>query len=604
MLRISQFAIRSAGPALRSATECRIVTRNSSTKLHRPPPHSSHSSSIPPLPPRPSTGHTRAENRKQALRLLLIISASVSLGSILAQLSQWDLTKRAAKVLSEKGLESSTSPLGTLDAPVYADNQTAAKAYADITELLGADNVSATSDEITSHTDSAWISHHAEKDQRPGLVVFPKTTEQVSGIMKICHKYRVPIVPFSGGTSLEGHFIQTRNGITIDFRNMGEIIQLHQDDLDVVVQPAVGWERLNEYLEPYGLFFPPDPGPGAEIGGMIGTGCSGTNAARYGTMREWVLSLTVVLADGTIVHTRQRPRKSSAGYNLTNLVIGSEGTLGIVTEATLKLAVLPQETSVAVATFLSVKEATQAVQEIVRKGIPVSAVELLDKEMMKCINAAGQTSRDWREEPTLFFKFGGTPNGVKEQIKETRSLVKQFGSKSFEFAKSKDEREELWEARKEALWSTLAMGGDDYSCWTTDVAVPVSRLSEVVSETRNDMDRSAIVGTIVGHVGDGNFHAFILYNDTNKRIAEGVVHRLVERAIAMEGTCTGEHGVGMVKRPYLETELGIEAVDMMRRVKMALDPLRLLNADKVINVDPSVRLKKLDIESVKSSRSE
>ncbi|KAK9374454.1 D-lactate dehydrogenase [Lipomyces chichibuensis] len=605
MLRISQFAIRVAGPALRSATECRIViTRHSSTKLHRPPPHTSHSSSIPPLPPRPSTGRSRAENRKQALRLLLIISASVSLGSILAQLSQWDLTKRAAKVLSEKGLESSTSPLGTLDPPVYADKQTAVKAYAEITELLGADNVSATSDEITSHADSAWISHHAEKDQRPGLVVFPKTTEQVSGIMKICHKYRVPIVPFSGGTSLEGHFIQTRNGITIDFRNMAEIIRLHQDDLDVVVQPAVGWERLNEYLKAYGLFFPPDPGPGAEIGGMVGTGCSGTNAARYGTMREWVLSLTVVLADGTIVHTRQRPRKSSAGYNLTNLIIGSEGTLGIVTEATLKLAVLPQETSVAVATFLSVKEATQAVQEIVRKGIPISAVEFLDKEMMKCINAAGQTSRDWREEPTLFFKFGGTPNGVKEQIKETRSLVKQFGGKSFEFAKSKEEREELWEARKEALWSTLAMGGDDYSCWTTDVAVPVSHLSEVVSETRDDMDRSGIFGTIVGHVGDGNFHAIILYNDANKRIAEGVVHRLVERAIAMEGTCTGEHGVGMVKRPYLETELGLEAVDMMRRVKMALDPLRLLNADKVINVDPSVKLKKLDIESVKSSRSE
>ncbi|KAK9252387.1 D-lactate dehydrogenase [Lipomyces tetrasporus] len=603
MLRISQFAIRNVRPAFKSAAECRIAIRNSSTKLHRPPPEASQFS-IPPLPPRPSSGSARAENRKQAFRLLLIITASVSLGSILAQLSQWDLTKRAAKVLSEKGLESSTSPLSTLDPPVYADDKQAAMAYAEITQLLGADNVSATSDDIASHADSAWISHHAEKEQRPGLVVFPKTTEQVSGIMKICHKYRVPIVPFSGGTSLEGHFIQTRNGITIDFRNMGEIIQLHQDDLDVVVQPAVGWELLNEYLEQYGLFFPPDPGPGAEIGGMIGTGCSGTNAARYGTMREWVLSLTVVLADGTIVKTRQRPRKSSAGYNLTNLIIGSEGTLGIVTEATLKLAVLPQETSVAVASFPSVKQATQAVQEIVRKGIPVAAVELLDKEMMKCINAAGQTSRDWREEHTLFFKFGGTPNGVKEQIKETRNVVKQFGSKSFEFAKSQTEREELWEARKEALWSTLAMGGDNDSCWTTDVAVPVSRLSEVVSETRADMDRSGILGTIVGHVGDGNFHAFILYNDTNKHIAEGIVHRLVERAIAMEGTCTGEHGVGMVKRPYLETELGKEAVDMMRRLKLALDPLRLLNADKVINIDPSVTLKKLDMESLKSSRSE
>ncbi|KAK9238631.1 mitochondrial D-lactate dehydrogenase [Lipomyces kononenkoae] len=597
-LRNFQFAIRSTRPTLNSVTEYRLVSRNLATKVHRPPPDSS--SSIPPLPPRPSTGYARAENRKQALRLILIISASVSLGSILAQWTHWDLTKRAAKVLSERGLESSTSPLATLDRPLYADSKTAAKAYAEITQLLGAENVSATQDDISTHADSAWLSHHADMDQRPGLVVFPRTTEQVSGIMKICHKYRVPIVPFSGGTSLEGHFIQTRSGVTIDFRNMAEIIQLHHDDLDVVVQPAVPWERLNEYLEPYGLFFPPDPGPGAQIGGMIGTGCSGTNAARYGTMREWVLSLTVVLADGTIVKTRQRPRKSSAGYNLTNLIIGSEGTLGIVTEATLKLAVLPPETSVAVATFLSVKDATRAVQEIVRKGIPVSAVELLDKEMMKCINDAGETSREWREEPTLFFKFGGTPNAVKEQIKQTRQLVRQFGSKSFEFAKSADERQELWEARKEALWSTLAMGGEDYSCWTTDVAVPVSRLSEIVSDTRDDMDRSGITGTIVGHVGDGNFHAFILYNDANKRTAEGVVHRLVERAITMEGTCTGEHGVGMVKRPYLETELGTETVDMMRRIKMALDPLGLLNADKVINVDPSVTLKKLDGESVKS----
>lgn len=493
------------------------------------------------------------------------------------------MKRRAAKVLNNKGInDTSTSPLNNLAEPEYANAADTAKAYAEITTVLGLENVSATVDDISNHADSAWMSHHAEAGQRPGMVVFPRSTEQVSQVLKICHKYKIPIVPFSGGTSLEGHFIQTRNGLTIDFKNMASILELHEDDLDIVVQPGLGWEKLNEYLKPHGLFFPPDPGPGAEIGGMIGTGCSGTNAARYGTMREWVLSVTVVLADGTIVKTRRRPRKSSAGYNLTSLVIGSEGTLGLATEATLKLAVLPQTSSVAVATFPTISKATDTVQQLVRQGIPVSAVELLDKEMMQCINQAGQTTRSWREEPTLFFKFGGTRSGVKEQIGQTRAIANKNGGNSFVFASNEAECSELWEARKEALWSSLALGADDdMTCWTTDVAVPVSRLSEIVTSTREDMDKSGIRGTIVGHVGDGNFHAFVLYNDHNKTVAEGVVHRLVERAIEMEGTCTGEHGVGMVKRPYLLSELGDETIDTMRRIKLALDPLRLLNPDKV-----------------------
>ncbi|KAK9462338.1 D-lactate dehydrogenase [Lipomyces oligophaga] len=475
----------------------------------------------------------------------------------------------------------SVSPLTSLKAPVYADISTAIKAFNELEDLLGSENVSRADDVISSHADSAWISHHAEPGQKPGLVIFPSSTEQVSKVMEICHKYRVPVVPFSGGTSLEGHFIQTRHGVTIDFRNMGKILELHENDLDVVVQPAVRWEDLNEQLSSHGLFFPPDPGPGAEIGGMIGTGCSGTNAARYGTMRDWVLNLTVVLADGSVIKTRRRPRKSSAGYNLTNLIIGSEGTLGIVTEATLKLAVLPEQTSVAVATFPTINDATNSVEELVKRGIQIAAVELLDKDMMACINAAGDTSRSWSEEPTLFFKFGGSKNAVKEQINQAKKIVNSNNSSSFKFAKNEAESEELWEARKQALWSTLASGGEGMTCWTTDVAVPVSRLSEIVSQTRADMDASNIPGTIVGHVGDGNFHAFILYNDETKSVAEGVVHRLVERAIAMDGTCTGEHGVGMVKRPYLETELDTATVDTMRRLKIALDPYRLLNADKV-----------------------
>ncbi|KAK9480291.1 D-lactate dehydrogenase [Lipomyces japonicus] len=543
---------------------------------------------------------TRQENRVKLMQLLSLVGASFLVGVLANQIVFLDETRRAQDILREKGFDSSTTPLSTLNKPEYADAKATAKAYAEITQLLGTENVSATVDDINSHADSSWISHHAEPGQRPGLIVFPHSTEQVSGVLKICHKYLVPVVPFSGGTSLEGHFIQTRNGITIDFRNMDQVKELHDTDLDVVVQPSVRWENLNEYLKPFGLFFPPDPGPGAEIGGMIGTGCSGTNAARYGTMREWVLNLTVVLADGTIIKTRQRPRKSSAGYNLTNLFIGSEGTLGIVTEATLKLAVLPQEVSVAVASFPTVKEATQAVEEIVRTGIPVAAVELLDKEMMACINSAGETSRTWKEAPTLFFKFGGSKSGVKEQISQTKQITKKYHSQSFEFARNADEREELWEARKQALWSSLALGSDKDSCWTTDIAVPVSRLSEIVSATREDLTKSGITGTIVGHVGDGNFHAFIIYNDSNKHIAEGIVHRLVERAIEMDGTCTGEHGVGIVKRPYLESELSTETIDAMRRVKIALDPYRLLNADKVINIDPSIQLKKLDQYSTSS----
>ncbi|KAK7204936.1 hypothetical protein BZA70DRAFT_166837 [Myxozyma melibiosi] len=563
-----------------------------------PRPRATPPSPPPNLVPPPASRNMKVRyNRKQAIRLLMIISVCVGVGTLLDQLLTSDLQRRAAKVLSDKGLTegTSTTQLSSLESPEYANASATAEAYAELTTLLGKENVSATVDDIASHADSAWISHHAAAGQAPGIVVFPQSTEEVSQILKVCHKHKVPIVPFSGGTSLEGHFIQTRNGVTIDFRRMASVLTLHEEDLDVVVQPGMGWENLNEYLKPHGLFFPPDPGPGAEIGGMIGTGCSGTNAARYGTMREWVLSLTVVLADGTIVKTRQRPRKSSAGYNLTNLIIGSEGTLGVVTEATLKLAVLPQSTSIAVATFPTIGQASKTAQDLVRQGVPVGAVELLDKEMMQCVNQAGQTTRTWREEPSLFLKFGGTKSGVKEQIGQTKAIAKQNGSNSFVFASSEAECTELWEARKEALWSTLAMGADEgMTCWTTDVAVPVSRLAEVVTSTREDMDKSGIKGTIVGHVGDGNFHAFILYNDANKSVAEGVVHRLVERAIEMEGTCTGEHGVGMVKRPYLQSELGEATIDTMRRVKMALDPLRLLNPDKVISIDPKEVMHKLD----------
>ena len=297
----------------------------------------------------------------------------------------------------------------------------------------------------------------------------------------------------------------------MDFSRMDKILKLHKEDLDVIVQPALGWELLNVELGREGLFFPPDPGPGAMIGGMVGTGCSGTNAYRYGTMRDWVLSLTVVLADGTIVKTRQRPRKSSAGYDLTRMFIGSEGTLGLVTEATLKITVKPKSESVVVASFNTIREAASCVAKVVGEGIPIAAVEILDDVQMRCINESGSTSRTWKEAPTLFFKFSGTPSAVKEQIGLVQKLAKTKGSKSFDFAKNVDEAAELWSARKEALWSVMAKRRDENDhVWTTDVAVPISRLPDIIEETKEDMSSSGLLAAMVGHVGDGNFHGELI----------------------------------------------------------------------------------------------
>ncbi|KAL2858589.1 FAD-linked oxidase-like protein [Aspergillus pseudoustus] len=414
--------------------------------------------------------------------------------------------------------------------------------------------------------------------------------------MKVCHRRIIPVTPYSGGTSLEGHFASTRGGVCIDFCRMDQILHLHEDDLDVVVQPALGWETLNEELGKHALFFPPDPGPGAMIGGMVGTGCSGTNAYRYGTMREWVLSLTVVLADGTVIRTRQRPRKSSAGYDLNKLFIGSEGTLGLATEATLKLAVRPHKQSVAVATFASIHAAAHCAAQVVKAGIPVAGIEILDEMQMKFINAGGSTSRQWKEAPTLFFKFSGaTTTTVAQDIKLVQAIATSSSgpassANSFVFAKDEEEMAEPWSARKHALWSVMAMrrGPDDH-LWTTDVAVPMSKLPDIIEATKADIVDNGLLAGICGHVGDGNFHAMILFNEAEKQIAEAVIHRMVKRAVDMEGTVTGEHGIGLVKRDYLDHELGMSTVDAMRRLKLAFDPQCLLNCDKVVRVqEPAV----------------
>ncbi|TLD12459.1 uncharacterized protein PgNI_04359 [Pyricularia grisea] len=457
-------------------------------------------------------------------------------------------------------------------------------AWADLVAIVGKENVSTNDTDLDGHSGSTWSSHPHRPEDRPFCVVWPQSTDEVSRIMKTLHERRIPVTGYSGGTSLEGHFAPTRGGVVIDFGKMARVLAINDKDLDAVVQPGLGWEALNDALSSHGLFFPPDPGPGAMIGGMIGTGCSGTNAYRYGTMKDWVISLTVVLADGTVVKTRQRPRKSSAGYDLTRLFVGSEGTLGLVTEATLKLAVRPASTSVAVSTFPTVRAAADCVAAVVGAGIQVAAVELLDDAQMKCINDAGMTTRSWKEAPTIFFKFAGTQGGVKEQVSLVQKLAKGNSATSFDFAKNEDEQLELWSARKEALWSTMAVKKEGEHVWTSDVAVPISRLPDIIEETKADLKRSGLFGTIVGHVGDGNFHTILVYSDAQRKAAVEFEHRMVKRAIEMEGTVTGEHGIGLVKRDYLAHELDENTVNLMRKMKTAFDPLCLLNCDKVVRM--------------------
>ncbi|BFZ58230.1 D-lactate ferricytochrome c oxidoreductase [Savitreella phatthalungensis] len=478
------------------------------------------------------------------------------------------------------------------------------RALPELAAVLGEDKVTTEGEELERHGISAWSTYNVE--ERPIAVAFPESTDEVAHIAKVCHKYRLPMIGYSGGTSLEGHFAATKGGICVDFCNMDRILELHPEDLDVVVQPAVGWQELDTFLKQKNLFFPPDPGPGARIGGMVGTGCSGTNAARYGTMKEWVLNLTVVLADGTIVKTRRRPRKSSAGYDLTRLFVGSEGTLGLVTEATLKLTVRPEITRVAIAPFDSIRDAATAVSKIMAAGIPVGALELLDDVQIRCVNDqqgeaadGGDSSKSagggmrYEETPHLFMKFSGGQAAVEDQIKAAGKLVTESKGRSFMFARDEVEGEAMWTARKEALWSVMHRQREGVDVvWTTDMTVPLSRLPDICEAAHAAMgdlhDKYGVVGSVVAHAGDGNLHNIILYDNTKPEVVNAVkqaVARLVETAIEMDGTCTGEHGVGMVKKKYLEQELGPETLGLMKKIKLAIDPLDLMNPSKIFNFE-------------------
>ncbi|KAF2271210.1 D-lactate dehydrogenase mitochondrial precursor [Lojkania enalia] len=469
--------------------------------------------------------------------------------------------------------------------PHYASKSDMEKAIDELRYVLGSDAISTDDEDLLMHGYSEWSSINI--DQLPVAVAYPKSTEEVSQIAKVCHKYKVPMIPYSGGSSLEANFSAPYGGMSIDFSFMDQILSLHADDMDVIVQPSVPWMSLNEQIKDSGLFFPVDPGPSARIGGMVGTSCSGTNAVRYGTMKDWVVNLTVVLADGTIIKTRRRPRKSSAGYNLTNLFIGSEGTLGLVTEITLKLTVIPQETSVAVVTFPTIRDAAAAAAKVMRAGIPVAAMEIMDEVQMAVINKAGSTAKKWKEVPTMFFKFSGTKAGVQENVKLVKSIARAHKSGDFEFAIDADEQKTLWSARKESLWSMLALRKEGHEVWSTDVAVPLSRLPDIIEVSKKEMDDLGLFASILGHIGDGNFHESIMYNskDPKERAAvEKCIKDMVDRALEMEGTCTGEHGVGLGKKDSLMKELGVDTINVMKNIKGALDPYWLMNPGKIMDL--------------------
>ena len=362
--------------------------------------------------------------------------------------------------------------------PQYGSAKDFQNAIAEIQSKLGEEAIVTDEDDIQEHAYSEWSSINSPV--RPVAIAYPQSTEEVSEIARICSRYRMPMVPYSGGSSLEGNFSTLRPGLTVDFRNMDRILALHGEDMDVVVQPAIGWMDLNEKIKDSGLFFPVDPGPSAQIGGMVGTSCSGTNAVRYGTMKDWVINLTVVLADGRIIKTRRRPRKTSAGYNLTGLFVGSEGTLGMVTEATLRLTPIPEQTRVAVFTFPTIRAAAATAEQVTRRGVHVQCMEILDEVQMNVINRAGGTRRTWKEAPSLFFKFSGTAASVADCINVTKDLAKKNKADSFVFARDELEAHDLWAARKQALWSMLSLRKEGTDVWSTDVSVPISRLPEII----------------------------------------------------------------------------------------------------------------------------
>jgi D-lactate dehydrogenase (cytochrome) len=427
-----------------------------------------------------------------------------------------------------------------------------------------------------AHTTS-WLPR-----QPPDGVVFVQDVADIQDVVRICAQRKVPVIPFGTGTSLEGQVNAPAGGISIDTRDMNRLLAVHAEDLDCVIEPGITRKLLNEQLRDQGLFFPIDPGADASLGGMAATRASGTNAVRYGTMRDNVMALKVVRADGEIINTATRAKKSSAGYDLTRLFVGSEGTLGVIAELTIRLHGIPEMIAAASCSFATVQDACQATILAIQTGIPLARIELLDEVQVKASNAYSKLTLP--ETPLLLLEFHGSEAEVTNQSERFAEIAKDCGGGNFEWTTKPEDRTRLWQARHDAYWAARALRPGSEQV-TTDVCVPISRLAECVTETQRDLRENKLLSSIVGHVGDGNFHTVVLLdmNDADEvRRTEGYLHRLVKRAQAMDGTCTGEHGIGQGKQEYVVGELGIEAIETMRLLKRALDPDNIFNPGKIL----------------------
>ena len=452
-----------------------------------------------------------------------------------------------------------------------------AGAIADLTAAFGNRVVTSRAVREQHGNTVTWIANQA-----PDAVVYPQSTEDVQQVVRICAKHKMPIIPFGTGSSLEGHVNAPQGGVSIDFRDMNKLVTVHAEDLDCVVQAGITRKELNEQLRDSGLFFPIDPGANASLGGMASTRASGTNAVRYGTMKDNVLTMKVVLANGEVIDTARRAKKTSAGYDLTRLMVGSEGTLGIITELTLKLSGIPEAISGGRCPFPSVEAACNATILTIQSGIPVARIELLDALQVKALNLGSNMGLP--ETTMLLMEFHGTEASVKEQSERFGEIAAEFGGGPFVWTTQAEERTKLWEARHNAAFSNFQLR-PGAAMIATDVCVPISRLAECVTETQADVVASGMVAPIVGHVGDGNFHLTLLVDledaDEVKRV-KALSDRLVKRALAMDGTATGEHGIGQGKMKYMELEHGAAAVAAMRAIKQALDPQNILNPGKML----------------------
>ncbi|KAL5040108.1 hypothetical protein BDV3_002504 [Batrachochytrium dendrobatidis] len=480
-----------------------------------------------------------------------------------------------------------------------AESRMIQECIAELKSLLGVDRIITTASELKRRShDLSYHEHHA-----PHAVIVVESEHHVCLVLKTCNKYKVPVIAVAGATSLEGHTIPTitHGAIILDLTSMDKVMDVHAEDLDCVVQPGVGWVDLKEHLEPLGLFFPPDPGAAACVGGMCGTNCSGTFAWRYGTMKDNVLSLRVALPDGTVVTTRRRATKSSAGYDLTRLFVGSEGTLGVITQATLRLRRIPKFTAVVMAQFQTLKHAGDAVAKVVHDGLILNRMELMDAHTIQSINISiTDPAKQYRQFPTILFECAGSSQStITEQfaaLKEITGPVEASSPKGcvgFHAASSESESELLWHLRKRAYFAAKDLRKDDkltshsMSILTTDVAVPISHIVETLTLSRQDLDHHGLTGSIVAHAGDGNLHVFLVIDATNpKEVADAQAFRDRNARMALQfgGTCSGEHGIGIGKIHLLSEEVGVEAIELMRKIKSVVDPNGIMNPGKVFEL--------------------